>query len=596
MKQQGSGGVQVLNLLSIVLIYVLLIALVLVFSGRLLGDASTGKALNLRIILPMAVLLPLFLLVVTILNILRLMRERRERKPGIQFKIRLVVFFSFISLVSSIPQGVLSISFINTALNSWLSDDLGDAIRGGLTVALAYNDGAIRNLEAVAESGVFSSVFRDVGTSPERVYDVIRGANSQIHSLQVFDIETGYERFFAGDERLRLKEVPRDYAPDGVLPRTTSGTVSAIRVIKQIPTPEGNFAAVLGSLLPEGFDGYAERLSSALETFYQFKKLKNMFYITLLAFYGFFFLPILLLSFLIAFLLAGEVLRPIVNLEEATRRVAEGDFSYRILTRPGDELSVLVDSFNKMVLELERSRNQIMQTEKVAAWQEIARRMAHEIKNPLTPIKLSAERLIRKYKTDPDAIGPVLEASVSAITREVENLNNLLLEFNDFAGLPPPQKAPCDIAEIIGGALSTYLSGHPGIVARTEGLQSFTISADKNQMHQVFSNLLKNACEAMGQEGEIILRTDLVRKQNNQYCRIHIEDTGAGIAPEHRDQVFNPYFTTKENGSGLGLSIVERIIFDHKGQIWFETEKGVGTTFFIDLPAENADGKDSHNR
>lgn len=596
MKQQGSTHIQALNLLGIILIYVFLIALMLVFSGRLLADVSAGKTLNMKIIVPMAVLLPLFLLVVTILNILRLIRERKARKPGIQFKIRIVIFFSFISLVSSIPQGVLSISFINTALNSWFSDDFGDAMKGGLAIALAYNDGTIKNLEAITESSVFSSVFREVGRSPEWTFDVIRRANSQIHSMQVFVAKTGVEYFFAGDQRIRLEAMPREYGLEGLLPRTTSGTTSAIRVIKQVNTDEGSYAVVLGSVLPEGFDGYAEKLSSALETFSQFKTLKSMFFITLVVFYGFFFLPILLLSFLIGFLLAEEVLRPIVNLEEATRRVAEGDFSYRILTRPGDELSVLVDSFNKMVLELDKSRKQILQTEKVAAWQEIARRMAHEIKNPLTPIKLSAERLLKKYKTDPESIGPVLTASILAITREVENLNNILVEFNDLAGLPPPQKAPCDIAEIVKGALSTYLPGHPGIVVHTDSLKSFTISADKNQLHQVFSNLLKNACEAMGERGKIIIRSDLVRKQNNQYCRIQIEDTGPGIAAEHREQVFHPYFTTKEHGSGLGLAIVERIIFDHKGQIWFETEKGVGTTFFIDLPAENTDGKNPHNR
>ncbi len=111
--------------------------------------------------------------------------------------------------------------------------------------------------------------------------------------------------------------------------------------------------------------------------------------------------------------------------------------------------------------------------------------------------------------------------------------------------------------------------------------------ADKSQIKQVFINLFKNAFEAITGEGRVTVRADLVRKGNTQYCRIQVQDTGRGIDAEYHNQVFNPYFTTKETGTGLGLPIVERIIFDHKGQIWFETSPGVGTTFFIDLPMES---------
>ena len=110
--------------------------------------------------------------------------------------------------------------------------------------------------------------------------------------------------------------------------------------------------------------------------------------------------------------------------------------------------------------------------------------------------------------------------------------------------------------------------------------------ADKNMLRQVFANVVKNSVEAMEGKGEVFIRSDLVRKGNSLYCRIQIQDTGCGIRGEFTDQVFNPYFSTKKNGTGLGLPIVERIVFDHKGQIWFESMAGKGTTFFIDLPAE----------
>jgi nitrogen fixation/metabolism regulation signal transduction histidine kinase len=309
--------------------------------------------------------------------------------------------------------------------------------------------------------------------------------------------------------------------------------------------------------------------------------------VAVVVFYVFFSFPILLLSIMISFILSEEIIRPIVNLEEATRRVAEGDFSFRILARSGDELSLLVSSFNRMVSELERSRLKIMQTEKITAWQEIAQQLAHEIKNPLTPIKLSAQRILRKYQNAPEELGDVLEPGVRSIIREVDSLNHLLQEFRDFARLPNPQRDWVNLHELVEEVAGVYEHSAPELAIQTDGIdRNMMVNADPKQLKQVFGNLFKNAMEAMDRKGQLFVRADLVKKGNSSYCRIQIQDTGPGIHKDSYDKVFNPYFTTKRDGTGLGLSIVERIVFDHKGQIWFETQQGVGTTFFIDLPLE----------
>jgi nitrogen fixation/metabolism regulation signal transduction histidine kinase len=252
-------------------------------------------------------------------------------------------------------------------------------------------------------------------------------------------------------------------------------------------------------------------------------------------------------------------------------------------------LSVLANSFNTMISELEQSRTKLRQTEKVTAWQEIAQRMAHEIKNPLTPIKLSAQRIERAYTQGSPKTGEIIRGAVNSISDEINKLNQLLAEFRDFARLPEPNLEKVDIAEMLESLIETYSSSYPEIIPNTEGLNSYTVRIDANQMNRVFSNLLKNGCEAMRGKGEISLRTDLVRKGHTHYCRIQIEDSGSGIPGELEEKVFHPYFTTKEHGTGLGLPIVERIIADHHGEIWFESQEGVGTTFFIDLPAEQSE-------
>ncbi len=304
-------------------------------------------------------------------------------------------------------------------------------------------------------------------------------------------------------------------------------------------------------------------------------------------FFSIFSVPMLLLSILVSLLLSEEIMRPIVDLEEATRRVTEGDFSYRILGRSGDELALLVTSFNKMVSELERSRLTIMQTEKVTAWQEIAQRLAHEIRNPLTPIKLSAQRILRKSQEGREELDRVLAPAISSIISEVENLDKLLKEFRDFSKLPAPELAEVPLRPLVAEVAETHGAAYRDVRFHVEEIpEGLVVRADPGQLKQVFINLLKNAFESIEGPGDVYVRADLVRKGSLQYCRIQVQDTGRGIGAEYHNQVFNPYFTTKGNGTGLGLPIVERIVFDHKGQIWFETEVGVGTTFFVDLPTE----------
>jgi nitrogen fixation/metabolism regulation signal transduction histidine kinase len=239
-----------------------------------------------------------------------------------------------------------------------------------------------------------------------------------------------------------------------------------------------------------------------------------------------------------------------------------------------------------MVSELEHSRVKLQQTEKVTAWQEIAQRMAHEIKNPLTPIKLSAQRILSRHRKNAGDLDRILEPAIHTIIREVDSLDELLREFRDFARMPAPVVTIVAVREIICEVLATYAATYAGVAVDTEDVDpNIRIAADRGQIVRVLSNLLKNAFEAIAEAGTIQIRTDLVTKGRTQYCRIQIRDTGSGIDPEFHNQVFNPYFTTKGQGTGLGLPIVERIIFDHNGQIWFETEQGVGTTFFVDLPA-----------
>jgi nitrogen fixation/metabolism regulation signal transduction histidine kinase len=220
-------------------------------------------------------------------------------------------------------------------------------------------------------------------------------------------------------------------------------------------------------------------------------------------------------------------------------------------------------------------------------WQEIAQRLAHEIKNPLTPIKLSAQRILKKYNHNKDEFDRILVPAITAIIQEVENLDKMLIEFREFARLPLPAPERLNLKSLVKEVAAMYRQLSRRVRVDISGIpEELDVSVDRNQMKQVFANLIKNSIQAMADGGEITLSADIVEKENRAFCRIWIRDTGEGIDELVRENIFHPYFTTKKDGTGLGLAIVERVIFDHNGTIRFETQKNIGTTFIVDLPME----------
>jgi nitrogen fixation/metabolism regulation signal transduction histidine kinase len=348
--------------------------------------------------------------------------------------------------------------------------------------------------------------------------------------------------------------------------------------------------------LGEGFDNAVEAIKNQVQQFEIINALRANLRPLLVFYYGVFFCPTLLMTAIIAISFTRRVTQPLVDLTEATRRVAEGDFSIQILARRGDELGLLISSFNAMVRDLEKSREALVKAEKISIWQNMAQQLAHEIKNPLTPIRLSAERVLRRWRNDPGHIGEILESSMLAIIQEVEGLSTLLTEFRTLSrpmensqsyGENGKAVSTTELREALEESISPYKSSQPRVSFDTSHVgEGITVKIDKHRMNQILSNLFINAIDAMEGRGVIEIRTDLVKKRESRYCRLSIQDTGKGISKQESQLVFTPYFTTKETGTGLGLPIVERIVNDHGGSIWFNSAEGMGTTFFIDLPVE----------
>ena len=234
--------------------------------------------------------------------------------------------------------------------------------------------------------------------------------------------------------------------------------------------------------------------------------------------------------------------------------------------------------------------SELLRAQKLAAWQEVARRIAHEIKNPLTPIQLSAQRLRKRFFEDsehwsvPEEFYKVFDESTSIMISEVNSLKALVDEFSKFARMPSPRPAPQNINAIIREVASLYQGAHKDLeIVGAYQEDSPMVQADRDQIKRVFVNLFENATEAMSRKGRIWVTTR--HDPSLRTYRIELSDEGVGIPPEDRDKLFLPYFSKTKSGTGLGLAIVNRIVSDHNGQIRVKAHYPKGTTFIIELPA-----------
>ena len=294
--------------------------------------------------------------------------------------------------------------------------------------------------------------------------------------------------------------------------------------------------------------------------------------------YSIFIFVFLIITVLIIFLVSfGLITRPLARLQEATREIAHGNLDVQVKESPFSPINDLIVSFNGMTAELLENRNKLLEAEKEMMWREMAQVMAHEIKNPLTPIRLQTQRLENKFYMGSDNLDEILPEVLNIVNEEVDNLQSLVNQFRNFAKMPSANFEEYDLKAQMQDIVRTYEAEADIRCEFGEDLPVFY--GDKMQMKQVFTNLIQNAIHAMdsGQHLEIGLRYD------EPDFIITIEDHGQGIDEEDMENIFKPYFTNKKKGTGLGLAIVKRIVQSHEGSIDVESEKGVGTKFTITI-------------
>ncbi|MDR0557700.1 MAG: HAMP domain-containing protein [Treponema sp.] len=541
-----------------------------------------------RLMLVVFFTIPAVLFIFLIISLVRLARDFITRKTGTRFQARLLGYFTIVLLFSAIPLVLITTVSITEIMRFWNTLDMESTMNYAQQFAMDVYSLHLERSQHIADNTDFDQIFNNPSTPIPDGLIAIQDFELSPPLVKGDEAQWASVRFWGRADQ-ELDAPPMRF--QGFAARQKNRDIDVVRHL--IATGDRTMRLVTYDL-GEGFDAAIDGFETQRTKFEALRTLNIQFREILLFFYAIFFLPAVLITLIIAISFTKTITKPIVDLTEATRKVANGDFSISITAKKKDEFGILIRSFNTMVRDLEKTRNSLIKAETISIWRQIAVQLAHEIKNPLTPIKLTAERVLRRWQNTPEKTGEILESSMYSIIQEVEGLSNMLSEFRILSRPMEPSLSISNVFARIEPLVASYRLSYPAIEFDISNIDyTAAIKVDERRFIQIITNLVVNSIDAISVADaaeaarikRIEIRTDTVKKQGAVFCRISVTDTGQGVSPVAAKKIFTPYFTTKDAGTGLGLPIVERIVNDHGGAIWFNSSLNLGTTFFVDLPA-----------
>lgn len=294
------------------------------------------------------------------------------------------------------------------------------------------------------------------------------------------------------------------------------------------------------------------------------------------------FILLLAISIILAILISNWLTSPLRILQENFAAVRFGEKNEPISYEKEDEIGNLVKEYNKKIEELEFTAEQLAKSERESAWREMAKQVAHEIKNPLTPMKLSVQQLLRTYDPEDPNSRMKLERVAKSIVEQIDALTKIANEFSNFAKMPTLSMHETELISLLKNVVEVFSNREDVLIEFSSEMEIAPVLADHDQLIRVFNNLIKNAIQALSKDREG--KISILVSNSNEKVIVQIQDNGMGIPEDVQSKIFVPYFTTKSTGTGLGLAMVKQIIENHQGSIDYTTELNVGTSFIIELP------------
>lgn len=489
---------------------------------------------------------------------------RKAASLSIRNQIHLTIIF--ISLFSFIIIGIATISFFVVRFNKANTERLGR------TIQVMANEIESR-VNAIRVSDDQISI-NDLGLSSE--LDKVLAEVSDIHNVDV--------NFYDKQGGLRLSTIPYLYNK-GILNRRMNPIAffemahnRRAEWLQKEAVGSFSYLSIYIPIKDESQQTFAYLNIPYLNSQRELNEEISNFLVTLINLNAFIFL----LAGAIAFFLANKITSSFNIITAKMREVNLGRVNEEITWKNRDEIGALVNEYNTMVRKLEASADALARSEREGAWREMARQVAHEIKNPLTPMKLSIQHLQRAIDAGSPNVKELSQRMASTLIEQIDQLAKIAADFSQFANIGNIRPEVVDVEQVLQSLIGLYSSDGNLSLQFNSTIQQPKIYADKTQINRLFTNLIKNAIEASNEKEVVYIHINITSIDDN--VLITIRDEGAGIAAEMQKKIFSPNFTTKSSGTGLGLAICKAIVEKANGAIWFETEEGKGTTFFVSFP------------
>ncbi|MCB1140776.1 MAG: HAMP domain-containing protein [Leptospiraceae bacterium] len=509
---------------------------------------------------------------------------------------RLTIAFIFVSILPSIPVFILSSNVVGRLVESFYRINISDSLRAAkYNISLSERS----DLEDLYQKAEFFQKLMQKLPNPslDSVYSVATETG-------MLSISSKYYTGFYKNKKLNMESfslsgiyLKEEFIQEDGMKFPTFHYYSEDKcfiLLKLVLSEDGDYM-ILGKQTHIGNEKNINNIINTENSYNIADLWKEKVPFALRLTLGLFSIGMFAVSIIVSFLLARQISRPIVELARATQRVSKGETDFALDLKEEGEMGILIESFNQMTKDLKAKKEELLHIQRVAAWKEVAQRMAHEIKNPLTPIQLSAERIRRKLDTsNREKLDEVIRTGTETIIGQVRVLEHLVKEFSEFARMPTPVLINQSLNPIIEESLNLF-KDKPEIIFTTKLSKNLPeVFLDKRLFLGVVNNLIKNAVEAILSEvsdeienpkGKIHISTRLERKFLRKSVVLSIEDSGPGIPEKLKEKIFEPYFSTKEgHGTGIGLTIVQKTVYDHHGYIYIEESDLGGCNFMIELP------------
>ena len=551
--------------------------------------------LNFQILLIIDLVLLIFFFSLVIYEIYKILKDKRKGKLGSETSLRYILFFSTTTLLPSILIAIFSLILFNVGLQKYFDKKIKSVVNNSSEIAQNYVDQTRNSIEAdillmLIDVNTKSNMFYD---NPKLFANVIASQRllRRLDEVHLLDSSGNIIMSNVVDTSLNFVPPPEEAftrslngKPIRITDTRTNRTSALVKLNNFIDT----YLYIVKFMDPKLIN-YLQETDNAVSYYYSVQERKTGIKITFAIIYLLIVSLLLFLSIIISINFASRLTLPIVNLIGASEKISLGDLNAKIpLIETDKEFRKLNENFNSMIDKLKKQQDKLLVSERHAAWESVARKLAHEIKNPLTPIQLSIDRIREKYLNKTEDVDNQFSSYLDTVTKQIKDIEHLVDEFSDFARMPKPVFKKIDLNKLISRSLNLHELSEKNIdFVFSKGKLAHNIKVDEEQLNRVFINLVKNSIESIhekriknvGFKGKI----DIDIKEDSDYIYVTIVDNGIGFDQVNKTKMLTPYFTTKKKGTGLGLAIVTKIINDHNSTILFNSIKD-GAKVEIILP------------